>query len=164
MSFFGAFDWRASSNNQFTWAPNCAYTSGTFQWLSLTSTDACGNACAANSKCSHFIYHSGMRICDLMTPGSNPNNPVSDSIRTCGWNNAINCNISTLKKSILLTWVYWQFFWSSNCNYPANDISSQTLNSITDCGNATSWGINFFLRRRRLQNVFQNVKKEKKKS
>ena len=57
-----------------------------------------------------------------------------------------------------------QFFWSSNCNYPANDISSQTLNLITDCGNATSWGINFFLRRRRLQNVFQNVKKEKKKS
>jgi len=70
----------------YTWAPNCAFTGGTFQWLSLTSTEACGDACASNSKCTHFIYHSSLQICDLIALGTNPN-PVTDGIRSCGWAN-----------------------------------------------------------------------------
>lgn len=129
VSNLGAFSWITSTNKNYTWAPNCAYTGGTFQWLSLTSTEACGTACASNSKCTHFIYHSSLQICDLLALGTNPN-PVTDGIRSCGRSN-YGKNAIMFKDD-----VSYQFVTGNRCNYPLNDISVLTLNSVTECGNA----------------------------
>ena len=108
---------------QFFWSSNCNYPANDISSQTLNSITDCGNACNANSQCNHFIYHLGLKACNLKSI-STAASAVGDDARQCGY----------IKNRFWLD--NGDYVSIANCDYPGNDIVTKKFNSLADCANA----------------------------
>uniref|UniRef100_K3WZR8 Apple domain-containing protein n=1 Tax=Globisporangium ultimum (strain ATCC 200006 / CBS 805.95 / DAOM BR144) TaxID=431595 RepID=K3WZR8_GLOUD len=135
--------WMEGSSGRGAWAPNCDYPGQNIRSVGGTPSEACGEMCADDPKCSHWTWYNGN--CWIKTGSERPSLPLRGA--SCGFVfgrfNEMTRNMIMPPATVMVpipppmgTWMVrsgGQGMWASNCDYPGQD--TRTIASPRDdCG------------------------------